>query len=305
MDALSRDFFLFLSKNRGLNFMAKRWGKSLATGNIIGGIDFESCIPHIEQLNKKGIQVTVDHLGEFVMDEAVARERTQECIRTIQTIATNTIQTQVSVKLTSLGLDISQDLARENMQKILEVASKHQVLVTIDMENESRCEATLELFRELKETYDSVGTVIQAYLYRSEEDLARLDDLSPFIRLVKGAYKESAQVAHTEKADIRENFKQLIKRQLTSGHYTAVATHDDHMVDFTKEFVESQGIPKDQFEFQMLYGMRTKTQQELKDEGYNVRIYMPYGDDWYGYFMRRLAEKPSNISFALKGLTKK
>ena len=305
MDALSRDFFLFLSKNRGLNFMAKRWGKSIATGNIIGGIDFDSSIKHIQQLNKNGIQVTVDHLGEFVMDEQVARERTQECIRTIETIAAKNLQTQVSVKLTSLGLDIDMNLVRENMHEIMKVASAHNILVTIDMENESRCEATLELFRELKQQYEQIGTVIQAYLYRSEADLHDLNELQPFIRLVKGAYKESAQVAHTEKEDIRENFKKLIRKQLEGGNYTAIATHDDEMVEFTKQLVKEDGIAKDQFEFQMLYGMRTKTQQVLKNEGYNVRIYMPYGDDWYGYFMRRLAEKPSNISFALKGLTKK
>ncbi|TSB44994.1 proline dehydrogenase family protein [Alkalicoccobacillus porphyridii] len=305
MDALSRDFFLFLSKNRGLNYMARRWGKSVASGTIIGGIDFESSIPHIKRLNEKGIQVTVDHLGEFVTDIQVAKERTQECITTIQTIAAEKLDTQVSVKLTSLGLDIDINLVRDHMRDILREATKHEVLVTIDMENESRCQATLDLFTELKQEFKLVGTVIQAYLFRSENDLNDLNEHQPFIRLVKGAYKEEASVAHTEKQDISENFKKLIQKQLETGIYTAVATHDDSMIQYTKQLAEELNIPKDQFEFQMLYGMRAKTQEDLKAEGYNVRIYMPYGDDWYGYFMRRLAEKPSNISFALKGLTKK
>ncbi|OMI05769.1 proline dehydrogenase [Bacillus swezeyi] len=305
MEVITRDFFLFLSKSSILNRLARNWGSSVATGKIIGGKDFEASIPIIRKLNEQGLTVTVDHLGEFVDSKEVARERTQECIRAIQLIAQEQLESHVSLKMTSLGLDIDLDLVRDNMNSILECAEQHQVMVTIDMEDEVRCQKTLDLFKEFRQRYEYVSTVLQAYLYRTEQDLEELNQYDPFFRLVKGAYKESPNVAFPDKKDVDENYKKLIKKQLLSGHYTAIATHDDKMIDFTKEIADQHQIGKDRFEFQMLYGMRNKTQLELAKEGYNMRVYLPYGDDWYGYFMRRLAERPANIAFALKGMTKK
>ncbi|MGO4900811.1 proline dehydrogenase family protein [Bacillus sp. GM2] len=302
---ITRDFFLFLSKSSILNRLARNWGSSVATGKIIGGKDFEASIPIIKELNEQGLTVTVDHLGEFVDSREVARERTQECIRTIQLIAQEQLNSHVSLKMTSLGLDIDLDLVRDNMTSILECAEQHKVMVTIDMEDEVRCQKTLDLFKEFRQKYEYVSTVLQAYLYRTEQDLEELNPYNPFFRLVKGAYKESPQVAFPDKKDVDENYKKLIKKQLLSGHYTAIATHDDKMIDYTKEIAKEHQIGKDRFEFQMLYGMRSKTQLELVKEGYNMRVYLPYGDDWYGYFMRRLAERPANIAFAFKGMTKK
>ncbi|MDS9999012.1 proline dehydrogenase [Bacillus atrophaeus] len=302
---ITRDFFLFLSKSSLLNKMAQSWGSRVAAGKIIGGNDFNSSIPTIRQLNHQGLSVTVDHLGEFVNSSEVAKERTEECIRTIEMIADQQLNSQVSLKMTSLGLDIDLDLVYQNMTKILQTAEKHKIMITIDMEDETRCQKTLDIFKDFRSRYEYVSTVLQAYLYRTEQDIDELDSLKPFLRLVKGAYKESEKVAYPEKADVDANYKKIIRKQLLNGHYTAIASHDDKMIEFTKQLASEHNITKDMFEFQMLYGMRSQTQQSLVKEGYNMRVYLPYGNDWYGYFMRRLAERPSNIAFAFKGMTKK
>ncbi|WP_144460852.1 proline dehydrogenase family protein [Siminovitchia fortis] len=304
MEAVTRNFFLLLSKSNWLNEMARKRGGSIVTGKIIAGTDFPSSVQIIKDLNSKGLATTVDHLGEFVNSKETAIERTKEAIETIETIGREKLDSHMSVKMTSLGLDIDRDLVISNMTSILDTAEKHGVMVTIDMEDEPRCEKTLELFKQFKESYSCVSTVLQAYLYRTEKDLQNLSSLKPFLRLVKGAYKEPAAVAYPDKKDVDANYKKLIEQSLKYGLYTAVATHDDNMINYTKELAAKLQIPKDQFEFQMLYGMRTKTQLDLVEQGYKMRVYVPYGRDWYGYFMRRLAERPANISFAFKGLVK-
>ncbi|MFK3905606.1 proline dehydrogenase family protein [Bacillus safensis] len=305
MESVTRNFFLFLSKSSLLNHIARNWGSAVASKKIIGGKDFESAIPVIKRLNDQGMAVTVDHLGEFVTKEEIANERTIECIQTIQRIAEAGLNSHVSLKMTSLGLDIDDDLVYRNMKRILDTAEKHRIMVTIDMEDEQRCQKTLDIFKEMKSQYEYVSTVLQAYLYRTEKDLDDLNKLQPFLRLVKGAYKESAEVAYPNKKDVDQNYQKLIEKQLLSGNYTAIATHDDRMIEFTKNIVKKHNIQTGQFEFQMLYGMRSETQQALVKEGYQMRVYTPYGREWYGYYMRRLAERPANIAFALKGMTKK
>ncbi|MBU5207736.1 proline dehydrogenase family protein [Bacillus safensis] len=305
MESVTRNFFLFLSKSSLLNHIARNWGSAVASKKIIGGKDFESAIPVIKRLNDQGMAVTVDHLGEFVTKAEIANERTIECIQTIQRIAEAGLNSHVSLKMTSLGLDIDDDLVYRNMKRILDTAEKHRIMVTIDMEDEQRCQKTLDIFKEMKSQYEYVSTVLQAYLYRTEKDLDDLNKLQPFLRLVKGAYKESAEVAYPNKKDVDQNYQKLIEKQLLSGNYTAIATHDDRMIEFTKNIVKKHNIQTSQFEFQMLYGMRSETQQALVQEGYQMRVYTPYGREWYGYYMRRLAERPANIAFALKGMTKK
>ncbi|WP_144468848.1 proline dehydrogenase family protein [Bacillus pumilus] len=305
MESVTRNFFLFLSKSSLLNHIARNWGSAVASKKIIGGKDFESAISVIKRLNDQGMAVTVDHLGEFVTKAEIANERTDECIQTIQRIAEAKLNSHVSLKMTSLGLDIDDDLVYRNMKRILDTAEKHRIMVTIDMEDEQRCQKTLDIFKEMKSQYEYVSTVLQAYLYRTEKDLDDLNGLQPFLRLVKGAYKESAEVAYPNKKDVDQNYKKLIEKQLLTGNYTAIATHDDQMIEFTKNIVKKHNIPTSQFEFQMLYGMRSETQQALVKEGYQMRVYTPYGREWYGYYMRRLAERPANIAFALKGMTKK
>ncbi|MGE6858113.1 proline dehydrogenase family protein [Bacillus pumilus] len=305
MESVTRNFFLFLSKSSLLNHIARNWGSAVASKKIIGGKDFESAISVIKRLNDQGMAVTVDHLGEFVTKAEIANERTDECIQTIQRIAEAKLNSHVSLKMTSLGLDIDDDLVYRNMKRILDTAEKHRIMVTIDMEDEQRCQKTLDIFKEMKSQYEYVSTVLQAYLYRTEKDRDDLNELNPFLRLVKGAYKESAEVAYPNKKDVDQNYKKLIEKQLLTGNYTAIATHDDQMIEFTKNIVKKHNIPTSQFEFQMLYGMRSETQQALVKEGYQMRVYTPYGREWYGYYMRRLAERPANIAFALKGMTKK
>ncbi|WNS76623.1 proline dehydrogenase [Bacillus sp. DTU_2020_1000418_1_SI_GHA_SEK_038] len=304
MEAITRDFFLFLSKNDLLNKIAQKRGGKFAQGKLIGGLDFPSSIEFIRKLNNQGLSVTVDHLGEFVNSVEIANERTEECIRTIEMISKEKLDSQVSLKMTSLGLDIDRELVMSNMTRILDTAEKHQIMVTIDMEDVPRCQATIDIFKELKEKYSCISTVLQAYLYRTEQDLKDLSEYQPFLRLVKGAYKESADVAYPEKKDVDENYKKLIKQSLLSGNYTAIASHDDQIIEYTKMIAREHNIPKDRFEFQMLYGMRNKTQLDLVKQGYKFRVYVPYGLDWYGYFMRRLAERPANIAFAFKGMVK-
>jgi proline dehydrogenase len=305
LEALSRNFFLYLSKNQQLNKLASQYGIKMVRGKIVGGVSFDQAIPFIQEQNKAGMSVTVDHLGEYVDDPLTTLERTRGIVEALEMIKEEDLDAHVSLKLTALGLDISEELVRLNLRRILTAADRLDVMVTIDMEDSTRCAQTLNLFQELRADYQHVSTVIQAYLYRSSEDLDRMQHLQPFVRLVKGAYKERVSVAFQEKRDVDANYRKLIAKQLDSGNYTAIATHDERMVSFAKHYALEKGIGKDKFEFQMLYGMRQQLQEELVKQGYKVRIYLPYGDDWYGYFMRRLAERPANIAFALKGMTKK
>ena len=190
-----------------------------------------------------------------------------------------------------------------NMRRILQFAREHgNIFVRIDMEDYAHKNITLEILHELLEDYSNVGTVIQAYLYDTVADIEALKDKKVNLRLVKGAYKESPEVAYPNKADVDENYKRIIKQHLLNGNYAAVATHDDAIIDYVKKLEKEYNIPRTQFEFQMLYGIRTQTQIDLAKEGYKMRVYVPYGNDWYGYFMRRLAERPANVAFVLKGM---
>jgi proline dehydrogenase len=301
LEQLMRDFFLFLAKNKSLTKLAKKYGLRFGAGRFVAGATLESSITAIKKLNEKGMPVTIDHLGEFVDNEKEAAEMTEHCIQAIKAIAKEKLDSQLSLKLTSMGMDISDELVLANMRKIMEAATKHNVFITIDMEDFSRCEKTIEIFKQLKKEYDNISTVIQAYLYRSLEDVQNLNEYQPNLRLVKGAYKESPNVAYPDKSDVDKNYKKLIETHLLNGNYTAVATHDDEIIRYTKELVDKHNIPYDQFEFQMLYGIRVERQEQLMQEGYKMRIYVPYGNDWYGYFMRRLAERPANVLFVLKG----
>ncbi|MEC3884533.1 proline dehydrogenase [Halobacillus sp. HZG1] len=302
MERILRNFFLFLSKNRFFTKLAKRYGLRFGAGKFVAGETVPDAVKTIKELNEKGMAVTIDHLGEFIDSESEAREAAEGCIKAIEAIADHQLDSQLSLKLTSMGLDISEDLVMENMRRILDVAEEKDVFVTIDMEDYERCEKTLEIFKKLREDYEHIGTVLQSYLYRTVDDIKELDKYHPNLRLVKGAYKESPKVAFPEKKDVDENLKKIIRIHLLNGNYTAVASHDDRMIEYTKSLVEEKDISKEQFEFQMLYGIRVERQEELVKEGYKMRVYVPYGNDWYGYFMRRLAERPANVAFVLKGV---
>ncbi|MGG4488514.1 proline dehydrogenase family protein [Metabacillus idriensis] len=305
MEQLLRSFFLFLSKNKRMTKAAKRYGLRFGAARFVAGETIELAAAAIKKLNEKNLDVTIDYLGEFVDNEAEANEMANQTIQALEAIGRENLRSQLSLKLTSMGLDISEETVLRNMRRILDSAKTNNVFVTIDMEDYSRCGKTIKIFKTLKKEYDNVGTVIQAYLYRTVKDIEDLNPLHPNLRLVKGAYKESPRAAFPEKKDVDENFKKIIKMHLLNGNYTAVATHDDAIIEFTKRFVAENNIASDRFEFQMLYGIRTERQLELVKEGYKMRVYVPYGTDWYGYFMRRLAERPANVAFVLKGMLKK
>jgi len=302
MEQLMRNFFQFMAKNKSMTKMAKRYGLKFGAKRFVAGETLTDAIETIRNLNEEGFSVTIDHLGEFVETEKEANEMTEHSIEAIRAIKENNLDSQLSLKLTSMGMDISDDLVMRNMRRILDVAKECDVFVTIDMEDSGRCEKTLQIFETLRKEYDNLGTVIQAYLYRTLDDLDRLNAYHPNLRLVKGAYKEPETVAFPNKKDVDENYKKMIEKHLLNGNYTAIATHDDEIINFAKAFVKEHNIPNDQFEFQMLYGIKVERQKEILKEGYKMRLYVPYGTDWYGYFMRRLAERPANVAFVLKGV---
>jgi proline dehydrogenase len=305
MEQLMRNSFLFLSKNKALTKLAKKYGLRFGASRFVAGETIQLATNVIKELNRKNLAVTIDYLGEFVDTVEEANEMADNCIVAIEAIGKEKLNSQLSLKMTSMGLDISDEIVLNNMRRILEAATKHGVFVTIDMEDYSRCEKTITIFKQLRKEFDNIGTVIQAYLYRTEEDINDLNSLNPNLRLVKGAYKEPAEVAFPDKKDVDDNYKKIIKTHLLNGNYTAIASHDEAIIEYTKQLVKEHNIPNSQFEFQMLFGIRTERQLDLVKEGYTMRIYVPYGTDWYGYFMRRLAERPANVAFVLKGMFKR
>ena len=302
MEQLLRNFFLFLSKNKAFTKLARKYGLRFGAARFVAGETIDLAVKKIKELNAKGLAVTIDYLGEFVDSIEEANLMADGSIEAIKAIGREKLNAQLSLKMTSMGLDISDEVVMNNMRRILDVAKENDVFVTIDMEDYSRCAKTIEIFKELRKDYDNVGTVIQAYLYRTVQDIEDLNEYHPNLRLVKGAYKESPEVAFPDKKDVDENFKKIIKMHLLNGNYTAVASHDEAMIQYTKELVKEHKISHDQFEFQMLYGIRSERHEELVKEGYTMRVYVPYGTDWYGYFMRRLAERPANVAFVVKGV---
>ncbi|MBZ5482910.1 proline dehydrogenase family protein [Priestia megaterium] len=302
---VSKNVFLHASQNRVLNKAAKKWGLKFGASQVVAGDTIESAIKKVNQLNQKGLVCTLDHLGEFVSSREEAIEATQYNVRTLETMGKSGVNCNLSVKMTQLGLDIDPNFCIENMRRILETANKYNNFVRIDMEDYAHCQITLDILKELRQAYgyDNVGTVIQAYLFRAEQDVKDLKGIS--LRLVKGAYQESPTVAYQEKKEIDKNYMRIIEEHLLSGSYTAIASHDHNIIEKVKEFAQKHHINRDQFEFQMLYGFRTDMQLSLAKEGYKMRVYVPFGNDWFGYFMRRMAERPQNVAFALKGFFSK
>lgn len=299
IEAISKNFFLKVSQSKPMNKAARKWGLRFGASQVVAGETIETAIAAVKELNRKGIVATLDHLGEFVSSKAEASEATDYCVRTLHAMANAKVDCNLSVKMTQLGLDIDKQFCLENMKKIVSTAKQYDNFVRIDMEDSTRTQITLDILKELRKEFDNVGTVIQAYLYRSEKDVNNLAGIP--LRLVKGAYKEPAEVAYQDKSDVDQNYITIIKQHLKSGSYTAIASHDHNIIAKVKEFVKKENIPNSQFEFQFLYGFRNELQQSLVKEGYKVRVYVPFGNDWFGYFMRRLAERPQNIAFAFKG----
>jgi proline dehydrogenase len=241
-----------------------------------------------------------------VRDEAETRAVAATYATVLERIRTEQLKTNVALKLTHLGLAIDEELAYANVAAVVDRAAELGNFIRIDMEESAHVDATLRIYRRLRETgRDTVGTVLQSYLYRSEADLQSLLDLSPNLRIVKGAYLESPKIAYPEKREVDAAFVRLVECSLGQGGFTAVATHDERLVEHAIRFVEREGIPKERLQLQMLYGVRPKLQLELVARGQQVLVATPYGPDWYRYLMRRLAERPANVIFLLRNLVRR
>ena len=305
---LMRSFFLALSRSDRLRETTKRFGPARKmVRRFIAGETLDEAIPAVQALNRQGLLATLDHLGENVTSETEARDATTGVLDLLEAIESSGIQSGVSVKLTQLGLELNPALAAENLERILTRAAAAQRFVRIDMESSEYVQQTLDLFEALWARHRNVGVVIQSYLHRSAGDVARLVQLGAPVRLVKGAYDEPPDVAFADKADTDASYLQLMVQLFSdeaqaNGVLPAIATHDTRLINEAKEHALERGIAPDRFEFQMLYGIRPGLQQALAAEGYRVRAYVPYGQQWYPYFMRRLAERPANLAFLLRNL---
>jgi proline dehydrogenase len=296
--ALVRDFFMGLSQNQLLNSAAKKYGLKMGAQNVVAGTNVEETIESIKKLNAQGISCTVDNLGEFVYEREEATEAKDSILEVIEAIHTHGVDAHISLKPSQLGLDIDYNFCYENLREIVEKANSYDIFVNFDMEDHDRLQPSFDILETLSKDFNNIGTVIQAYFFRAKEDIKKYKDFR--LRIVKGAYKEPAELAYQEKAVIDENYIELIEWHLLNGKFTSIATHDHHVINHVKQFVKENNISNDKFEFQMLYGFRTDLQQELAQEGYNFCVYVPFGDDWYGYFMRRLAERPQNLNLVVK-----
>lgn len=301
VDQLYRSAVLSIAGNTQVKQLVQTRGWNLAS-RFVAGETLRSAIAATQQLETEGVHGILDLLGEMVS----SREQSDACVREIleifPAIATLNFPKYVSIKLSQLGLDISTDLALENGRAILNAAKNVNCFVRIDMEDSPRVDKTLEVFRALRTEFDNVGLVLQSMLRRTEADLEALSDLKPNLRIVKGAYLEPASAAYTDKATVDLQYRRLVYQSLEKGQHTAVASHDHTIINDIKLFAERNNIPRDQFEFQLLYGIRRELQKQLASEGYTVRAYIPYGKDWYAYFSRRIAERPSNALFVLTSM---
>ena len=269
----------------------------LGAGRFVAGETLDECIVVLRRLNEQGLYANTTLLGEGVLEPTQTESVVAAYREVIERIATEGLRANVALKLTHLGLEIDEELAYTNIRRLLELGS----FIRIDMEQSQFVEATLRIYRRLREDgHDNVGTVLQAYLYRTPDDLESLLPLAPNLRLVKGAYLEPEQVAYPHKADVDAVYGRLVERMLAAGGHTAVATHDERLIDRTIAFADAHGIANDRFEFQMLYGVRPQLQLELVRRGYKVLVATPYGPEWYPYLMRRLGERPANLLFLLK-----
>ncbi len=269
---------------------------------FVSGHTIDEAIAAVRRLNDQGITATLDVLGENVTERKTAEAAVSSYLQTLDAIGQSNIRANVSLKLTQMGLDIDRDFCLANLVRICERAAALSCFVRIDMEGSNYTQKTLELFYDLFRKHKNVGIVIQAYLHRSLKDIQQLIDLGARVRLCKGAYQEPPTLALQEMPEIRQNFKQLAEALLLKGDYPAIATHDDELIAWVKSFATTNGIGREKFEFQMLYGVRPDTQRKLAAEGYNMRVYVPYGTHWLPYFYRRLRERKENVYFVLKHL---
>jgi len=306
LDAVSKGFFHTLAASSSLKRLASRYGMRPGGGfgrRFIAGESLAEAIDAARAIQSRGLTTTLDYLGESVASAAEADAATREYIGIVQQIAASGVERNISLKLTQLGLTIDRATSVDNFRRILDVAQANDFFVRIDMENSPFTAVTLDVFETMwQQGYRTAGVVLQSYLPRSEQDAMRMNALGARVRLVKGAYKEPRGVAYQSKADVDASYVRIMQLLLRDGAYPAIATHDPAMIDATRAFAREQRIATDRFEFQMLYGIRRDLQTSLRAEGYRVRVYVPFGREWFPYFMRRLGERPANVGFVIRGI---
>jgi proline dehydrogenase len=297
-----RSTFISLSQNQPL----RRFSEGSAVGRrvssrFVAGMEIEEVLRATEALNRAGIAATLDSLGENVSTPEEARHSAGIYHQLLDAIGERRLNANASVKLTQMGMDLSPVLAEEIVAELVEHAAAVDTFLRVDMEGSPYTQATLDMVYRLHARWPGrVGVVIQSYLYRSAADVEKLLSEGIRIRLCKGAYQEPAELAYPEKKDVDANYVRLMERLLVSGVFHGIATHDEAMIEATKRFVAERGIDRESFEFQMLYGVRRDLQRQLVKDGYRMRVYVPFGTEWYPYFMRRLAERPANVLFLAK-----
>jgi proline dehydrogenase len=304
---VTRNALIYLSQRDGLKEFATRFSlfKKLTT-RFVAGETIAEAIEVIRLMNADGCTASFDHLNESVTGEAETVGEVSEYLQILKQIDDTVIRSNVSIKLTQFGLEIDPDLAYRNARNVVEDAAGRGNFVRVDMEGSKVTQATIDVFKRLRAEFglNDVGIVLQSYLYRTFEDAKALLKLPARIRICKGAYNEPPEVAYADKKETDDNFVRVMQLLLSSGLYHGIATHDPKMIDATVAYAQREGIGKESFEFQMLYGVRRDLQAQLARNGYNMRVYVPYGKHWYPYFMRRLAERPANIWFVMRNLLK-
>jgi proline dehydrogenase len=298
-----RSFLLLLSRQKRLrHWMETSKLARPLSARFIAGMTLEEALAAARSVNQQGMTVSLDHLGEDISSLGEAESFREIYLQGLREIDGKGIQGNVSLKLTQFGLDLSEEACLENVRKVVCEAARRKSFVRIDMESSAYTERTLKFVYDLHAESGACGAVIQAYLHRSEADIEELNGRRIRVRLCKGAYLEPSPVAFQEKAEVDANFVKLMKLLLEKGNYPGIATHDEKMVEATLAFATERKISPERFEFQMLYGIRRDLQQKLRAQGYNVRVYVPFGEAWYPYFMRRLAERPANVFFIARNL---
>jgi proline dehydrogenase len=304
---VTRSALIYLSRQEGLKDFATRFRpfKKLTT-RFVAGETIAEAVASIRGINAEGATASFDHLNESVSAESEAEQEVREYLRILAKIDETGIRSNVSIKLRQFGLELDPELAYRNARRVVADSASRGNFVRVDMEGSNVTQVTLDIFKRLREEFglNDVGIVLQSYLRRTYEDAQRLLRLPARIRICNGAYNEPPEVAFPDKKDTDKNYVRVMQLLLGSGIYHGIATHDPKMIVATIDFAQKEGIGKEAFEFQMLFGVRRNLQHQLTRDGYNLRIYVPYGKHWYPYFMRRLAERPANIWFLLKNVVK-
>ena len=304
MSAL-RSLILAAADSPRLQRLVRRYGFRLGAARFVAGETLDEAVPVLRRLNEQGLLTNTTLLGEGVRDEAETRAVVESYRGVLDRIAAEGLRTNVALKLTHLGLSIDEELAQRNVAELVGYAGQLGNFVRIDMEESRHVDPTLRIYRRLRESgHGNVGTVLQSYLFRTEGDLTALLALAPNLRLVKGAYLEPPEIAYPHKGDVDAAYIRLLETSLRADGFTAVATHDEKLIEHAISFAREHGIPSERFQFQMLYGVRPRLQLELVGRGFDVLVATPYGPEWYRYLMRRLAERPANVLFFLRNLVR-